>query len=104
MARNKLECSAKYVLSSYNIALEVQGLKKGAGAGAKKAALKGAQKLSKKELEQAALKTALERRQRKRQRAPGVDVPALDRNASGPDALAVMRQARLAVLYYADTA
>lgn len=80
----------------------MQGLKRGAGAGAgigaKKAALKGPQNLSKMELEQAALAAALHRRQRKRERGPGMGVAALDRNASGPDALAVVRQARLAVL------
>ena len=100
-ARDRLDNSAMYALSSSecDVTLTMQGLKRGVGAsaGAKKAALKRPQSLSKKELEQAALTAALHRRQRKRERGPGLGVAALDRNASGPDALAVVRQARLAV-------
>ncbi len=98
LARGKLKDYAVCAMrsSQSDVTLGVQGVKRGAGAS--KAALKGPQKLSKKALEQAALAAALQRRQRKRDRGPGLGVAALDRNASGPDALAVMRQARLAVL------
>ena len=102
LARGELnDCALCAMRSSQcDVTLGVQGVKRGAGAGAgaSKAALKGPQKLSKKELEQAALAAAMQRRQRKRDRGPGLGVAALDRNAAGPDALAVMRQARLAVL------